>query len=64
MATPREDFAAFQARYPTRTGKERALKNMSDAQINRLIDGCSNKTAKAFYAGFKSNGIRNKGKKK
>ena len=43
----------FQKANPTRAAKEKALKNMTNAQIDRLIAANPNKTAKTFYASFK-----------
>ena len=43
----------FQKANPTRAAKEKALKSMTNAQIDRLIAANPNKTAKTFYATFK-----------
>ena len=54
MASATEELMAFQKRYPTKTGKARALKKMTDHQIDRLIEGCGTKQGKIFYSSFKS----------
>ena len=46
----------FQKTYPTRAAKEKALRGMTNAQIDRLIAANPNKTAKSFYASFKKRG--------
>ena len=43
----------FQKAYPTRADKEAALRSMSNEEIDKLIDSCSNIQAKIFYASFK-----------
>lgn len=43
----------FQAKYPTRSEKENALRNMSNEQIDELINASGNIQAKIFYASFK-----------
>lgn len=43
----------FQKKHPTRASKEKALKSMTNDQINRLIRASSNIQAKNFYASFK-----------
>jgi len=43
----------FQKTYPTKTAKEKALKNMTNEEINKLIDANPNIQAKIFYASFK-----------
>ena len=44
----------FQKKYPTKAEKERALRGMSDAQIDKLINASSNTQGKIFYSQFKS----------
>lgn len=44
----------FQKKYPTKAEKETALRGMSDAQIDRLIDASTNVQAKIFYSKFRS----------
>ena len=43
----------FQKAHPTRASKEKALKGMTNAQIDTLIKASSNIQAKNFYASFK-----------
>lgn len=43
----------FQEKYETREQKEQALKNMSNEEIDRLIEASSNVYAKIFYSKFK-----------
>lgn len=43
----------FQKKYPTKSEKENALRNMTNAQIEELIKASNNIQAKAFYASFK-----------
>lgn len=47
------NVAEFQDMYPTKPEKEHALKDLSNAQIDLLIESCSNVQAKIFYATFK-----------
>lgn len=46
----------FQKAHPTRASKEKALKSMTNAQIDNLIKSSSNVQAKNFYASFKKKG--------
>lgn len=43
----------FQKAHPTRASKEKALRGMTNAQIDTLIKASSNIQAKNFYASFK-----------
>ena len=43
----------FQNKYPTKADKERALRNMSNEEIDELINASGNIQAKIFYASFK-----------
>ena len=43
----------FQKKYPTRAEKEKALNNMTNAQIDELINVSNNIQAKIFYSSFK-----------
>lgn len=43
----------FQKAHPTRASKEKALKSMTNAQIDSLIKASTNIQAKNFYASFK-----------
>lgn len=45
----------FQKQYPEKKEKIRALKKMSDSEIDELINDCNNIYGKIFYSGFKSN---------
>lgn len=43
----------FQKAHPTKASKEKALRSMSNAQIDQLIKASGNTQAKIFYASFK-----------
>lgn len=43
----------FQKAHPTKASKEKALRSMTNAQIDALIRASSNIQAKNFYASFK-----------
>lgn len=43
----------FQKAHPTKASKTKALKSMSNAQIDKLIKASSNTQAKIFYSSFK-----------
>ena len=43
----------FQKAYPSKEDKERALKGMTNDQIDKLIKSSPNIQAKIFYAKFK-----------
>ena len=43
----------FQKRYPTMTGKKRALNKMTNAQIDALIEDCGTAQGRIFYKSFK-----------
>ena len=43
----------FQMAHPTKASKEKALKGMTNAQIDTLIKASTNIQAKNFYASFK-----------
>lgn len=43
----------FQKAHPTKASKEKALKGMTNAQIDTLIKASTNIQAKNFYASFK-----------
>lgn len=56
MATRKTTASAvekFQKAHPTRASKEKALRGMTNAQIDKLIKSTSNVQAKNFYASFK-----------
>ena len=55
MATKKSNNAVdkFQKAYPTRAAKEKALRGMTNAQIDTLIKASTNIQAKNFYASFK-----------
>ena len=42
----------FQKKYPTKEEKEKALKNMSSKEIQKLIDASTNTNGKIFYSKF------------
>ena len=44
----------FQKKYPTRADKEKALRGMSNAQIDKLINASSSIQGKNFYSQFKT----------
>lgn len=44
----------FQKKYPTKADKEKALRGMSNAQIDKLIAASSNTQGKIFYSSFKT----------
>ena len=46
---------AFQENYPTREEKEAALRNMTDEQIDEMIEAMPNIYGKIFYSRFKKN---------
>ncbi len=43
----------FQKAYPSKAEKEKILRKMTNAQIDELIDACSNVQGKIFYSSFK-----------
>ena len=43
----------FQKAHPTKASKDKALRSMTNAQIDRLIKASSNVYAKNYYASFK-----------
>lgn len=56
MATTKKTVNAvdrFQKAHPTKASKEKALRGMTNAQIDTLIKASSNVQAKNFYASFK-----------
>ena len=52
----------FQEKYPTRAEKEKALNNMTNEQIDELINASSNIYGKIFYSKYKKKEINNDGK--
>lgn len=44
----------FQKKYPTKAEKEKALRGMSNAQIDKLINASTNTQGKIFYSQFKT----------
>jgi hypothetical protein len=46
----------FQKAHPTKASKEKALRGMTNAQIDKLIKASTNIQAKNFYASFKKKG--------
>ena len=44
----------FQKKYPTKAEKENALRGMSNAEIDRLIEASTNIQGKIFYSKFKT----------
>lgn len=49
----KEIILEFQKQYPTKAEKEKALKEMTNEQIDELIDASDNIYAKIFYSSFK-----------
>ena len=50
----------FQEKYPTKADKEQALRNMSNEEIDALINATNNIYAKIFYSSFKKDKNREK----
>jgi hypothetical protein len=48
-----EKVKAFQEKYKTKEAKEKALKAMTNEQIDELIADCPNIQAKIWYKSFK-----------
>ena len=42
----------FQKKYPTKEAKEKALKGMTNTEIQKLIDNSTNTYGKIFYSKF------------
>ena len=51
MNKPIEDF---QKEYPSKAEKEKALTEMSNAEIDRLIEASTNTQGEIFYSKFKT----------
>ena len=51
MNKPIEDF---QKKYPSKAEKEKALTEMSNAEIDRLIEASTNTQGEIFYSKFKA----------
>lgn len=43
----------FQKAHPTKAGRERALKSMSNSQIDKLVKTCGTAQGKSYYSSFK-----------
>ena len=43
----------FQKMYPTRGAREKALRGMSNEEIDEIISSCGTPQGKAYYASFK-----------
>ena len=54
-----KDVWEFQEKYPTKEAREKALKRMSNAQIDKIIDTCGTKQAKIYYSKFRSEPQKN-----
>ena len=52
--TEYEDVFAFQKEYKTKQSREKALREMTDDQIDKLVASCGTKQGKIYYASFKS----------
>ena len=48
----------FGDKYPTKAEKEEALKQMSDEEIDELIETQNNVYGKIFYSKFKSKNVK------
>lgn len=48
-----KDVFEFQDAHPTKAGREKALKAMTNAQIDKLVKTCGTPQGKAYYASFK-----------
>ena len=48
-----EKVLEFQRKNPTKAEKEEALRNMTNEQIDELINDCGTVQAKIFYSRFK-----------
>jgi len=48
-----KDVFEFQQVYPKKADREKALKGMSDSQIDKLISTCGTPQAKIYYSSFK-----------
>ena len=48
-----EKVLAFQEKYKTKEAKEKALRAMSDTEIDALIADCPNVQGKIWYKSFK-----------
>jgi len=55
MADKKEfkDVFEFQKAYPTKAGREKALKQMSNAQIDKLAKTCGTIQGKVYISSFK-----------
>lgn len=51
-----KDVFAFQKAHPTKASREKALKGMSDSQIDKLVLTCGTAQGKSYYASFKHDG--------
>ena len=43
----------FQKKYPTKAAKENALRGMTNAQIDKLVNASTSVQGKIFYSSFK-----------
>ena len=50
-----EKILEFQKKYKSKEAKAKALRAMSDAQIDELIADCPNVQGKIWYSSFKKN---------
>ena len=55
MATGKtyENVFEFQKAHPTKAGREKALKGMTNTQIDKLVKTCGTPQGKAYYSSFK-----------
>ena len=48
-----KDVFEFQEAYPAKPDREKALRNMTNEDIDKLIVTCGTNQGKAYYASFK-----------
>lgn len=48
-----KDVFEFQKAFPNKADREKALKNMTGAQIDKLVSTCGTAQAKIYYSSFK-----------
>ena len=48
-----KDVFAFQDAHKTKAEREKTLKTMSNAQIDKLVSTCGTQQGKIYYASFK-----------
>jgi len=48
-----KDVFEFQKAYPSKPDREKALRNMTNEDIDKLVATCGTNQGKAYYASFK-----------